>query len=259
MTFVLKKIATAAVYPLSLCLTALVVGIFFIWFTRKQKLGKILVTTGVVALAFFSFGFLSKPLLSSLENKYPPLTDFKGLDDVKWVVVLGGGHNSNPRYPANEQISSSSLARLIEGIRIHNRLKGSKLLLSGGAVFDPVPEARTMSAVALNLGVDPDDVVVELNSRDTEDQARLIHEIHGLDDKQRFILVTTASHMPRAVMLFRKYGMQPIPAPIDFWVKDPRGRNPVNYFPTAAGLLRMERVFHEYLGMAWARLKPARK
>ena len=255
MTFVLKKIAAAAVYPLSLCLTALVVGLFFIWFTRKQKLGKILVTTGVVALALFSFGPVTDALLSSLENNYPPLTDLKGLEDVEWIVVLGGGHNSDSRYPANDQLSSASLSRLVEGVRIHNSLNHSRLIFSGGAVFDPVPEAKVMADVAITLGVDPGNILLELNSKDTEDQARLIAKIANLDENERFILVTNAAHMPRAVALFREYGMQPIPAPIDFWVKDHKGVNPISFFPTASGLQRMERVFHEYLGLAWAKLK----
>jgi uncharacterized SAM-binding protein YcdF (DUF218 family) len=165
--FVLKKIITFALYPISLCLTVLVVGLFFIWFTRKQKIGKILVTTGVVALALFSFGFLPEPLLSSLEHNYPPLTDLKGMDDVKWIVVLGGGHNSDPRYPVNDQLSGASLSRLVEGIRIHNTLNHSRLIFSGGAVFDPVPEAKVMADVALTLGVDPGNILLELNSKDT--------------------------------------------------------------------------------------------
>ena len=41
------------------------------------------------------------------------------MEDVKWVVVLGGGHASNPEFPANAQIENSSLACLVEGIRIH--------------------------------------------------------------------------------------------------------------------------------------------
>ena len=149
----LKKILAAAVNPLSLCLTALIVGLFFIWFTRKQKSGKIIVTAGILALTLFSFNFLPDILLGSLESKYDPLTDLKGLDDVKWIVVLGGGLTSDPRYPANDQISGSSLSRLVEGIRIHNSLKNSRLILSGGAVFDPVAEAEVMSRVALSLGV----------------------------------------------------------------------------------------------------------
>jgi len=259
LAFVLKKIVTFAVYPLSICLITLVIGLFFVWFTRRQKLGKILVTAGAVALILFSFSPVTDTLLSSLENKFPPLTDLTGLEDVKWIVVLGGGHNSDSRYPANDQLSGASLSRLVEGIRIHNSLKDSKLILSGGAVFDPIPEAKVMSDVALALGVGPGDLLLELESKDTEDQARLISKLVNLKAKERFILVTNAAHMPRAMALFRKYGKQPIPAPTDFWVKDIKGVNPIIFFPSASSLRRMERVFNEYLGLAWAKIKPKNK
>jgi len=255
LSFVLKKIITLAVYPLSLCLTVVFVGLFFIWFTRRQKSGKIIVTIGVVALTCFSFGFLSNTLLGTLENEYPPLTDLQKVNGIKWIVVLGGGIASDHRLPANGQISGSSLARLVEGIRIHNNLKGSKLILSGGAVFDPVPEAEVLADVALLLGVEEENILLESVSKDTEDQAKIIREIANLDENERFILVTTAAHMPRAVALFRSFGMQPIPAPIDFWVKNQSGINPLKFFPSSSGLRKMERVFHEYLGLAWTKLK----
>lgn len=69
------------------------------------------------------------------------MTDLQKVHAVKWIVVLGGGVVSDTRLLANNQSLCSSLARLVEGIRIHNNLKGSKLILSGGADFVPVPEA----------------------------------------------------------------------------------------------------------------------
>ncbi len=59
-------------------------------------------------------------------------------------MVLGGGHASAPDLPANSQVNGATLGRLVEGVRLHRAIPGSKLLLSGGAVFDPVPEAEIM-------------------------------------------------------------------------------------------------------------------
>ena len=100
---------------------------------------------------------MADQFIKPLELWYPPLLDISTLKDVKWVVVLGGGHTSSPELPAEcPSLDNSSLSRLVEGIRIHRELPGSKLLLSGGAVFDPVPEAVTMAAVARMLGVSPE-------------------------------------------------------------------------------------------------------
>ena len=59
--------------------------------------------------------------------------------NLKWMVVLGGGHTSYLRLPAMSKISKASLARLVEGIRIYKLFPASKLVLSGGSPFSPVP------------------------------------------------------------------------------------------------------------------------
>ena len=127
--------------------------------------------------------------------------------------MLGGGHVSDPRLPANSQISAAALGRVVEGVRLHKAVPGSKLLLSGGAVFDPVPEAEVMAQIAVLLGVKPQDIRLESDSRDTAEEAEIIAKMIG---REKFILVTSAAHMPRSMALFRRRGLQPIPAPADF-------------------------------------------
>ena len=226
-------------------------GMFLLWFTRRQRAGKVMVCLGIVLLALFSYTPFSDISLKSLEYRYAPLVDVFQLSDIKWVVVLGGGHNSDSKFPATSQLSESSLSRLVEGVRIHRLLPESKLLLSGGAVFDPVPNAKVMARVAEVMGIDGNKVILEELSRDTGDQARFIHEIVG---DERFILVTSASHMPRSMALFQELGMKPIPAPTDYWVKKRQRIAPGVLFPNAGSLRKMERVFYEYLGLGWARL-----
>ena len=249
--FLLKKMIAPLFFPLSLCLEFLFVGMLLLWFTRKQKAGKIMVCLGFILLALFSYTPFPDISLKSLEYRYAPLIDVSQFSDIKWVVVLGGGHNSDPELPVTSQLSKSSLSRLVEGIRIHRVLPKSKLVLSGGGVFDPVPESKVMAGVAEVMGIGENRLVLEELSKDTKDQARLIYKIVG---KERFILVTSASHMPRSMALFQKSGMKPIPAPTDYWVKKRQRIGPSVFFPSANSLRKMERVFYEYLGLGWARL-----
>jgi len=74
-------------------------------------------------------------------------------------------------------------------------------------------------------------------------------------ENEKFILVTTASHIPRSVALFKKLGMQPIPAPTDHSMKRRQGINPGVFFPNSGKIGNAERVFYEYLGLAWAKLR----
>jgi uncharacterized SAM-binding protein YcdF (DUF218 family) len=249
--FVFKKIVTLLLMPMSLCLGVLGVGILLLWMRRRIGAAKILLTLGVLVLAAMGFSAVAGQFIKPLELWYPPLLDTSTLKDMKWVVVLGGGHASSPTLPPNAQIGNSSLARLIEGIRIHRELPESKLLLSGGAVFDPVPEAETMAAVARMLGVSPDDMVLESQSKDTGQQSQFVQ---GIIQNDRCVLVTSAIHMPRAMLVFQQKGLRPFPAPAEFgdWMR--KETNPYRFFPKAGELRKVEAALHEYLGLLWARV-----
>ena len=257
--FVMKKIVALFFYPVGLCLGILILGLFCLWATRRQRLGKVLVTLGTVLLLLLSTSLISSGLLVPLEQRYPSLLHPetvswgpKSSTSPKWIVVLGGGHVSDPRLPANSQISTTALGRVVEGVRLYKTIPGSKLLLSGGRVFDPVPEAEVMAQIAGLLGVKPQDISLESDSRDTADQAEIIAKKIG---RERFILVTSAFHMPRSMALFRKRGLQPIPAPTDFQVRESQGFDPNRFFPNAKPLGQVESAVHEYLGLAWAWLR----
>jgi uncharacterized SAM-binding protein YcdF (DUF218 family) len=187
-----------------------------------------------------------------LEYQYPALLSLQNIQNVKWIVVLGGGHTSDPKLPITSQLSKASLIRLVEGIRIHNGLPKSKLILSGGSVFEKISNAQVLADVAIAIGVKKEDLILEDVSKDTEDEVRLIQQIVS---QEQFILVTSASHMPRSMALFKKLGMHPIPAPTDYLVKECQEMNPGKFFPRVENLDKAERAFYEYLGLAWAKLR----
>ena len=217
-------------------------------------------TLGTVLLLLLSLPGISSQFLTPLERRYPALLHPEKISwegqksgtSPKWIVVLGGGHRSDPRLPANSQISAAALGRVVEGVRLYKTIPGSKLLLSGGGVFDPVPEAEVMAQIAELLGVKSQDISLESDSRDTAEEAEIIGKRIG---RERFILVTSAAHMPRSMALFKKRGLQPIPAPTDFLVREGPGADPGRFFPQAASLAQVETALHEYLGLAWAWLR----
>jgi uncharacterized SAM-binding protein YcdF (DUF218 family) len=143
------------------------------------------------------------------------------------------------------------LKRLIEGIRIHRANPGSKLVLSGGTWLDPVPNANVLADTARLIAVNEGAILTESESRDTEDEARLIKAIVATNE---FILVTSATHMARSIRLFERRGTKPIPAPAEHLVK-PRRLGAGTLFPSGGNLRRKERAIYEYLGIAWAIVK----
>jgi len=172
--FIFKKIVANLFFPLTFCTLILLIGLFLLWFIQKKRAGKIIVSAGIILLLVLSYAPFSDSLLQSLERRYPPLTNIARVSGIKWVVVLGGGNISDPGLPVTSHLSRASLFRLAEGIRIHNQLKGSRLLLSGASVFDTESNATAMGALAVHIGVDKRNMVLESFSRDTKDQAQLI-------------------------------------------------------------------------------------
>ena len=258
--FILKKIISSFLYPLSLSLLISLFGLYLLWFTTRQKTGKIVVSAGLIILTLFSYSVIADKLLRPLERKYDSF-EMKGSSSVskaedesaiKYVVVLGGGHTSDPELPLISQIGRSSLVRLIEGIRIYRKYPGTKLILSGGIVFDPVPEADTMARVAIETGVPERDIILESKSKDTKDQAKFIKSIVG---NESFVLVTSASHIPRSMALFKKLGMNPIPSPIGHRVSEGQGLSPHSFFPSTGNISKAELAIHEYLGLTWSKLR----
>jgi len=235
------------------------VGLLLLWFTRKQKAGKTVVTLAGVLLLLFGSHFFSGPLLTRLESRYPPLfitpgaPAAVGLSEVKFIVVLGGGFTPDPSRPLAIQLDDGSIARLVEGVRVSKVLNGCKLVLSGGpGPGDVSSVAQAMAQLAQELGVGRRDMILEAQSRDTEDEARLVAPIVK---EQPFILVTEASHMPRAMALFRKCGTHPIADPVSFRTSPSQTMTSDQVFPAAGDLYSSERAVYEYLGLAWAKIR----
>ncbi len=106
-----KKIVPLFFFPVPLCLELLLGGLALLWFTRRQKAGKILVSAGAGLLLILGYSFVPDLLLRPLEQKYPPVADLaagqagsKEVQDIKCIVVLGGGHTSDPKLPVTSQI-----------------------------------------------------------------------------------------------------------------------------------------------------------
>ena len=170
----------------------------------------------------------------------------------KLIVVLSGGYTNDPRIPADSLLGEDTLARVVKGVQLYRAMPGSKVILSGGELNGTVPAAQHMARLAEGLGVSREDIILESKSKDTEEHARLVGMIVG---REPFILVTSASHMPRAMGLFQKVGTSPVPAPTDYLARRNLNLSADDVYPTAEGIRIAERAVHEYLGLVWAKLR----
>jgi uncharacterized SAM-binding protein YcdF (DUF218 family) len=248
--FILKKIVSRFLFPLPLSVEILLVGLCLLWFTRKQRAGKALVSFGTLLLAGLSCFFTANVLLHPLERRFPPFVVASYIEvstpAPRLIVVLGGGSNNDPGVLISSRLSPDEMMRLVEGLRLHREFPGSKLILSGDAGM-----AERMSQVAQILGVGPQDILLAAGSRDTEEETRRIAPLVG---QLPFIPVTSAAHMPRAMGLFRKLGMVPLAAPTDY-LAPRQAHEPDDLFPSAYELFKSQTAVYEYLGLAWAELR----
>lgn len=260
MLFLLKKIISQFFTPTTVCFEVMIAGLILLFFTRRQRAGKIVTAIGIGIFAFLSYSGVSRMLLSPLEHRYQPLflsatpnaTNDAAASAARWIVVLGGGHITDPKIPVTSQPSHASLVRTIEAVRLHRKIPGSKLIVSGGSVFEVHPEAETMATLAQAIGVRPEDIVLESESMDTAEQVQRIKPIVGND---MFVLVTSAAHIPRAMALFTKFGMYPIPAPTDYGAPDRQALSLGDFLPSPGSLVSADSALHEYLGIIWSRLR----
>lgn len=245
--FVIKKAVGLLAMPFSICLLFFALGLLYVLLRRFREAIAPFVLGGLLLYAF-SLNSVAGYLIRPLERAYPAL-DLTSRDvqaaTVKWVVVLGFGHWSDPALPPAAIMADAALFRLAEGIRVANSFPGSVLILSGGKYRDEQTCAQVMARAAASLGFDPARILLSDMSLDTAEEAVHIKEMVGQDS---FVLVTSASHMLRAMKLFQGQGLTPFPAPAYYRDKG----EPELFLPYPDNVSTCHMAVHEYLGLAWA-------
>ncbi|PHN01479.1 YdcF family protein [Flavilitoribacter nigricans] len=228
-------------------------SLFF--FRKKRRVFNYLLTAALIWLALVSTPFLPKVLVKSLEWQYEPL-HVERMDTASTVhiLVLGGGHTADQRLPATDQLSESALKRLVEGIRLNRQLPNSKLILSGFSREGiERSHAKVMAKAALLLGVATQDTAVLTQPWNTMFEAIEYRDRYG--NKPKLILVTSAIHLPRAMMHFRRAGLSPVPAPTNYLIKEDDLPKRLKILPSSQNLDMMNKAVHEYVGMFWGKVE----
>jgi uncharacterized SAM-binding protein YcdF (DUF218 family) len=248
--FTLKKYIGGMMLPLPLLLLLIGLGLLLVWFSRWQKTGKSLITVSWLVLLLISLQPVADKMLRPIENSYPT---WRGGKQVSYIVVLGGGYTWNDAWAPSSNLINNSLPRLNEGVRLWRENPGAKLIFTGAAAqTNPVSTAEAGARVAESLGVPRVDIMTLDMPKDTEEEAAAVKNAIG--DKP-FLLVTSASHMPRALIFFRNAGLNPLPAPANQLAID----SPLNpwerLIPSPVWLMHSDRVGYETLGRIWQWLK----
>ncbi|KUE79153.1 envelope biogenesis factor ElyC [Aeromonas schubertii] len=250
--FVIKKWIGHLLMPLPFGLSLLLLALLLLWFTRFQKSGKLLATLSLVVIATFGLRPVSVELARPLEQANPPFAVAEH-PRIDAIVVLGNGHVSDPAIPLTSWQNNIALARTLEGVRLAKAYPEATLIFSGYAAGDPLSNAEVNARMAESLGIPRTRMQLFENNKDTHDEAvSIARALTG----QQVALVTSATHMPRALALYRAEGMTPIPAPTDFTAKESQAPLPLySYLPKGRYLMYSEAALHEWIGQLWSRLR----
>lgn len=250
MFFTLKKYIGGFILPLPLLLLLMGLGLLLIWFSRYQKTGKTMVSASWLVLLLLSLQPVADGLLKPIEDTYPT---WRGEQRVNAIVVLGGGYTWNDAWAPSSNLINNSLPRLNEAVRLWRLNPGAKMIFTGAAAStNPVSTAEAGARVAETLGVPRSEILTLDTARDTEEEAAAVKQAIG---DVPFLLVTSASHLPRAMIFFQQAGLHPLPAPANqLAIASPL--NPwERIIPSPVWLMHSDRVGYETLGRIWQWLK----
>ncbi|MFE4105598.1 YdcF family protein [Almyronema epifaneia] len=256
----LSKLLPLFVYPLGLACLLLLSALILLW--RRPRWAAAAIALALLLLSLGGNRWVADSLVRSLEWRYLPAAE---LPTAEAIVVLGG--SVYPAIPPRPWVEVSEAGdRVIYGARLFLAGKAPVLILSGGRIDwkdGGPPESADMAKLARMLGVPNQAIFEDPTSLNTYENAVNVKRILQAQRINRVLLVTSAIHMPRSLLIFQKQNIEAIPAPVDFVITEqtlqensttPEGRV-LSLIPDAEPLEYLTRALKEYIGMGVYRLK----
>lgn len=224
--FLIKKGVSFFLMPLTL---AVLLGGIALWslHTGKLKRAKHAMIALLIWMVFITSAPISNLLISRLEQQYAKLEQIP--NDVRYILLLGGDKEK----------------RAWEAVRLYQQMPEATIITSGYSMYDEQSEAFKTARLLMDAGVKKEHILMQSEAKDTEEEAQSIKKRMG---SEPFLLVTSAYHMPRAMLLFQQEGLNSIAAPTDFNRPEEDG---INSLFRSEHLEKTEQALHEYLGLLW--------
>lgn len=208
--------------------------------------------TGVIIIIFaWVFLYLqSLPRSAYLLNKIyelPPLT-YSEFESSEAIVILGNGINKNgPEYPLGVNVSSGTAIRLNYAVFLAKQDPQKLIVVSGGYTGN-LREANVMKDWLINIYDIKNPIIMENKSRNTDENAKFVAEILLNLHIKNVVIITQAYHMRRAMMLFNKYGLNPVAGSTDYFSSFSAQTPALAFIPSAVAMDQVTIVYHELIG-----------
>ncbi|MEI7526542.1 MAG: ElyC/SanA/YdcF family protein [Mariniphaga sp.] len=248
----MKSFISGLLLPLPILILLILLACYLSW-KKRERSARITLIISIGWFLVVSTSLIPKLLVSNLENRYKvfSLKSLAGNSKPVNILVLGAGFSDDDRFPPNNNLSETALARLCEGIRIHRLIPGSTLITSAKGWENEISQAEITAQAAIVLGVDSSRIKMQQKPENTHQEAEQYKLLFG--DSAQLILVTSATHMPRAIYLFQKEGLHPVAAPANHLIKIGKHKRFWDWLPSVDNIQKMECAIHEFLGLVWAK------
>lgn len=250
MGFTASKIFWWIANPGNLLLLALTLTFFSMLFRRRRLAGLLSFLMAATAL-IIAFAPAREWVLRPLEYRFPVPSLPEQIDGV---IVLGGAINSDLSARTGQLSVGDSAERLLSFMELGLRYPKAKLVFSGGSpnmLDDSAREADFAKELFAKLGFDVSRIRFERDSRNTVENARFSKLLSAPAAGEKWVLITSAYHMPRAVGVFRAIDWPIIPYPVDYGVALSGPYEPAGLLD---GLSGVQWGMREWLGLIYYRM-----
>ena len=248
MLFVVSKIVGFFAIPSNLIISIGVIGLLLL-LTRYARAGRRLAFGSLILLVIVGLSPLGNALIIPLEERFPAWDPASG--PPAGIVVLGGSLSPHVSAARNVVALNEAAERLTVAAELALRYPHARILFSGGSgalIFGEGSEAEFAVRVFESFGVPRGRVILEDRSRNTLENAILSKDLARPQPGERWLLVTSAYHMARAIGIFRKAGFDVEPYPVDW--RTGGNDDALRPFPTVGdGLRRTDTAVREWVGL----------
>jgi uncharacterized SAM-binding protein YcdF (DUF218 family) len=244
-----SKILFLIFQPSSLAVIAIATGLALAARTN-QRSGPRVIAIGLAWILFTGFLPLGNALVLPLEERFGSHQPSLPHGEVTGIIILGGFEDGWVTAGRGGLAINEAAERLTEGLRIARLLPNAKVIFTGGvgALFDDKDAGWAVRNYLIDAGVAPERIITETSSRNTYENALNTRDLLKSEPHDRWLLVTSAYHMPRAVGTFRQLGFNVIPLPVDFRTRNARDVwRP--FASIGAGLERTDLAAKEWIGL----------
>ena len=241
----LSKVIWLVVTPGVFLFLILIAGSFFL-FSKRKTLGSWLVASVTVVILIINIFPISHFIIIPLEERFPqsplPL-------EIDGIIVLGGAEDARISAGRDQPAVDGSAERLLAFIYLARTFPKAKLVFTGGSgfLFSEYKHSDAARKLFEQFGLDVNRVIFESQSRNTYENAIYSFNLIQPKEEEKWLLITSAFHMPRAIGVFRKTNWEVIPYPVDY-----RTAGPDDYGQHYSGfseILYVEYGVREWVGL----------